>query len=71
MPEIGDLLSRTACDWVGVPLTEREVAAVSRELQAMIRQAGHIARARYAPWRSGGASSGASVTWWRMCALAA
>jgi fatty-acid peroxygenase len=42
LPEIGDLLSRTACDWVGVPLTEREVPAMSRELQTMIRQAGHI-----------------------------
>jgi fatty-acid peroxygenase len=42
LPEIGDILSRTACDWVGVPLTERAAHATSRELQAMIQQAGHI-----------------------------
>lgn len=42
LPEIGDILSRTACGWVGVPLREREAPAMSRELQAMIRQAGHV-----------------------------
>ncbi|MBC9175842.1 cytochrome P450 [Pseudoroseomonas ludipueritiae] len=42
LPEIGHILSRTACDWVGVPLTERQAPAMSRELQAMIRGAGQI-----------------------------
>lgn len=42
LPEMGDLLTRTACDWAGVPLTEREAPAMSRELQAMIRRAGHV-----------------------------
>ncbi|MCG7360549.1 cytochrome P450 [Roseomonas sp. ACRSG] len=42
LPAVGDLLSRTACDWVGVPLTEREAPILSRALQAMVQQAGHV-----------------------------
>ena len=42
LPEVGHILCQTACDWTGVPLTEREAPAMSRELQAMIQQAGHV-----------------------------
>jgi len=42
LPAIGDVLTRTACDWAGVPVPERDMPALSRELQAMIREAGHV-----------------------------
>ncbi|MBC9207956.1 cytochrome P450 [Roseomonas aerophila] len=42
LPAIGDVLTRTACDWAGVPVPERDMPTLSRELQAMIREAGHV-----------------------------
>ena len=42
LPAIGEVLTRTACDWAGVPVPERDMPALSRELQAMIREAGHV-----------------------------
>ncbi|WP_424139811.1 cytochrome P450 [Roseomonas chloroacetimidivorans] len=42
MREMGELLTRTACDWTGVPLAPRDVPALAHELQMMIRQAGHL-----------------------------
>jgi fatty-acid peroxygenase len=42
MQAMGELLTRTACEWTGVPLAERDAPAMAHELQMIIRQAGHV-----------------------------
>lgn len=42
LEEMGELITRTACDWAGVPVPEREIPALSHELEMMIAQAGSI-----------------------------
>jgi fatty-acid peroxygenase len=38
--EVNEVLTRTACDWAGVPLAEAEAPAMARELSAMVEHAG-------------------------------
>jgi len=42
LPAAGEVLTRTACDWCGVPLAEEEAPELARELMAMIENAGSI-----------------------------
>lgn len=42
LPASGEILTRTACDWCGVPLPANEAPELARELMAMIENAGSI-----------------------------
>ncbi|WP_199506146.1 cytochrome P450 [Geodermatophilus sp. TF02-6] len=47
--EMDEVLTRTAAAWAGVPLTEREVRLRTRELSAMVHNAGTVG---WANWRA-------------------
>jgi fatty-acid peroxygenase len=62
LPEVSGLLCRGVCAWAGVPLTDAEAGARTRELTAMIEGAGsigprhvrgHLLRRRTERWAAG------------------
>lgn len=42
LEELAEVLTRTVCDWAGVPLPEEQVSARSDELSAMVENAGTV-----------------------------
>ncbi|MDJ0388010.1 cytochrome P450 [Roseomonas sp. E05] len=42
LPASGEVLTRAACDWCGVPLPDEEAPELTRELAAMVENAGSV-----------------------------